>query len=134
MEEYELLKAIGGENKEKIAETRQELIILRDRIMRFEQEQATFFENTCESKARIKLAEWLVCNLSYWRDSEDKPWIPYFAGTTHADKMAVLEEREDSNDELYGLIQPQIYFIISFLVISFSTTKADIDAYLTEGS
>lgn len=133
MEEYELLKVVKKDDTEAISKTRLELINLRDRILRFEQEQATFFENTAESKARIKLAEWLVVNLSYYRDSEDKPWIPYFTGSNHAEKMALMEKLEDTNDELYRLAQPQLYFVVSFLISSnFSATKTNIDEYLNE--
>lgn len=134
IEELMIEKAMKEPNKEYISQLTTEMINLRDKIIRFEQEQSTFFENTAEAKSRVKLSEYLVLHQSYTRDSEESPWVPYFKGNKTIEKLAEMERLEDS-DEIYRQAGPQLFFLASFLINSnYSATKDDIDEFLKQNS
>ena len=134
-EEHALSRVSDKTNKEEHNRLSGEFINLRDQVLKFEQEQATFFENTAEAKARTKLSEYLILTLSYFRDSEDKPWVPFFSGKTVEEKAKDLEAKEESENELFLLSKDYLYFLASFLYASgYSATTESIDSYLKDST
>lgn len=135
MEELYILKSMKDVNQSEVSRLTGEMIDLRDKIIRFEREQSTFFENTAEAKSRVKLCDYLVLHLSYVRDSEDKPWVPYFKGATTADKAAEMERLDETEDLIYREARLQLYFLASFLRDSdYRATTADIDEFLKQAN
>lgn len=133
IDELMILKATKDVTKEAVASLTGEMIDLRDKIIRFEQEQSSFFENTAEAKSRVKVSEYLTLFQSYARDSDEKPWVPYFKGNTVAEKLDSMEKLEEDNDIIYNEARPQLVFLASFLLNSnYIATTADIDEYLKQ--
>ena len=108
-----------------------ELLDLRERFIKMQQSQETFFANTAEAKARNKLIEWLVLHLSYYRIDETKDWQPFFVGDDTESKIGYLEKLEDAEDELYKTAIDQLTFVAAlFVSLNGNLKKEDIDAFL----
>lgn len=131
VEQLYIIKTTKAADSAAIATLTGEMIDLRDQIIRFEQEQSTFFENTAEAKARVKLSEHLVLTLSYTRDDESKSWVPYLAGATPADRAARLAALEEAEDPIFKEAYPQLVFLAAFLRDSgYQAKTEDIDEFL----
>lgn len=108
-----------------------EILDLRERFLRLQQSQETFFSNTAEAKAREKLIEWLILHLSYHRIDESKPWEPFFIGDDTQAKIGYLEKLEDEENDLYLKSRESLAFIASLYVsMNGNLKKEDIDAFL----
>jgi len=133
LEEEVFLRSTSPEKKEELDLLSRQIISIRDEVIAFEQDQSSFFENTAEAKARLKVVQFLVLHLSYYRDSEDKPWAPFFKGATTKEKLKDYELKEESNDELFNLSKIYFEFLGAFVFGSnYAATSADIDSYLKE--
>lgn len=89
-------------------------VTLRQDLIDFQAEQAVFFANTAEAKARNKLVEWLVLHLSYYKPlnpaGEPTEWTPFFAGKDTEDKLAALDNLAETQNELWSKAQPMLNF------------------------
>lgn len=133
LEEEVFARAHNPDDKVVLEALSREIIMLRDEIIAFEQEQASFFENTAEAKARLKVIQYLILHLSYVRESEDKPWVPFFKGATTSDKLKDYDLKEESGDELFGLSKVYLEFLAAFVFGSnYVATEEDINRYLKE--
>lgn len=127
MEEYQRLTALKDEGA---AAVRDEIMILRDEVIRMEREQNVFFANTAEAKARDRLTEYLVLNHSYTREAPDKPWVPLFKGDSLDARLTDIESREDSAEEVYALSKDRLWFIAALYVsLGGDVSKKDIEAF-----
>ncbi len=133
LEEEVFMRTAGAVDQEKADALSREIIVLRDEIIAFEQDQASFFENTAEAKARLKVVQFLILHLSYVRADENQPWIPFFKGTNTKDKLADYTAKEEAADELFSLSKIYLEFLAAFVFGSnYVATTADIDSYLKE--
>lgn len=131
--EHTIATVVNKDNKDEHTRLYREYLDLRDKVLAFEQEQSSFFENTAEAKSRVKVADYLVTNLSYWREAVDKPWIPFFKGVNSIEKASDLTNKEEASDELYLLSKDYLYFLASFLFASgYNATTESIDEYLKD--
>ncbi len=105
-----------------------DILDLRERFIRLQQSQESFFANTAEAKARNKLIEWLVLHLSYHRVDEAKPWEPFFIGEDTTSKIVNLEKMEEGEDDLYLKSRDQLTFIAALWVsLGGNLKKEEID-------
>lgn len=133
--EHTISLVANKDNKDEQDRLYREYLDLRDKVLAFEQEQSSFFENTAEAKSRVKVADYLVTNLSYWREGAHKPWVPFFKGANSAEKAGDLAVKDEAADELYILSKDYLYFLASFLFASgYNATTESIDEYLKDSS
>lgn len=116
MQDLEFARINEKEDTEKHKTLGNLVVKLRDEIFKFQQEQAVFFENTAESKSRIKHVEYLTLHMSYFRTDEDKDWEPFFKGKETEEKIKSLELFEEKQDQLYLKARNELMFIASIYV------------------
>lgn len=106
---------------------------LRHELSQFEQEQASFFDNTAEAKARGKLIEYLILHLTYFRLETETDWKPFFPGANTEAKLAHFDKLVECSDELLSLVKSNLEFLAAIWVSSEgSVNKESLDIYLKE--
>lgn len=130
LELYQLSKI---SKDEKSSELMGEIITLRDNIISFEREQNTFFENTAEAKSRNKLIEYILLNMFYYKDNNDKLYEIYFKGNNLSEKYDFLEHLEETENEIYLKIRDRLAFVASLYVsLSGNIKKEDIEEFTNQ--
>lgn len=128
IEEYQLLSVNAvDEDKKKRDEIFDEIFEIRRKIIEFENSATLFYQDTAEAKARNKLIEYLVLNLTHFRDDTSKPWVPFFKGETVEQKIKYLSELEDNDDSTYLQIGEKLAFVVTLLLTSPNLTKEEIE-------
>ncbi len=132
--ELRRLQVTEPESKESINTLANQMVDLREQILDFQQEQAVFFNNTAEAKARQKLIEWLVLHLSFYKpvkaDESLDEWTPLFAGKTTDEKLASFDKMIEENSELFGKSRSMLEFLATVLASSEGPiSKEDIEAF-----
>ena len=111
--EYSLVLVNEKDNKEKIDKLGEEILDIKKNITSLQYSQKSYFDNTAEYKAKIKLIEYLFTLLTYWKQDEKNEFKQYFDGKTFDDKMNCLEKFESDNDPVYLKIKDVVLFVIS---------------------
>ncbi len=117
-EEVEELKALEKSQKE-----------IRESIRQFEFDQFTLYENTAESKARDKTILWWVLFLSY-KQNADGALEPLFGSGTFQERLAKLEELEESEDPFINKALKRLMYLITFWYVGRVANEADFQAAL----
>lgn len=107
---------------------------LKQSILDFQQEQAVFFNNTAEAKARQKLIEWLVLHLSYQQiinpDESLGDWTPLFAGKTTEEKLVSFDKMVEDQHEIFTKARNMLEFLATVLASSDgSVSKEEVEAF-----
>lgn len=105
-----------------------EIFEIRKKIIDFENSATLFYQDTAEAKARNKLIEFFILNLTYWRTETDKEWVPFFKGATLEEKLVHLSELEDNDDETYLKVGEKLAFVVALLLTSPNLTKEEIES------
>lgn len=115
-------------DKEKITD---EILKLGEKISIFEKQREAFFQNTAEAKARTKAIEWLMLNLSFYKESVDKPWEQFFKGPNLLEKYQYSEKLEDAENELYLKAKDKLMFLAAiFLSLGNNFNKEEIEEFM----
>lgn len=134
-------KAETDEEKDALDKARRRFLDLRQSFVEIQQQQAPFFENTAENKARQKLAEWLTLNLSYYKpegylegtdskEHEKHEWKPFFPGETTEEKLRAFDKMVDEQNELLAKAQPVLTFFATVWASSDgNVTKEEVEAF-----
>lgn len=121
-------------NKPALEAARLEFMRLRNAIMRIQSDNAVFFENTAEAKARNKVVEWVLLHMSYYRptkeDGSDGEWTPFFPGDTTEAKMAAFDAMTESGNELWDKARSALEFLSVFCADGGNADPAKIADYL----
>jgi len=132
LEDYQLasvdLDKKTEEEKKRRNEIFDEIFEIRRKIIEFENSATLFYQDTAESKARNKLIEFFILNLTYWKTEKDKEWVPFFKGNTLEEKLAYLCDLEDNDDEIYLKIGEKLAFVVTLLLTSPNLTKEEIES------
>ncbi|MEK6879929.1 MAG: hypothetical protein AABY22_09995 [Nanoarchaeota archaeon] len=83
------------EQKIRIKELKDEILLLRDEIQQFELTQNSLFDYTAETRARNKTVLWWVFNLAYKNGDKEEP---FFGEGSYEEKEKVLDNAEDKED------------------------------------
>lgn len=128
LEQYQLLSVnLEDKDKEKRDAIFEEIFEIRRKIIEFENSATLFYQDTAESKARNKLIEYFILNLTYFKDDATKDWVPFFKGETVEEKTKHLASLEDSDDELYLKVGEKLAFVVTLLLTSPNLTKEEIE-------
>lgn len=128
IEEYKLLSVNKDEESaKKRDETFDEIFNIRGKVMEFENSATLFYQDTAEAKARNKLIEYLVLNLTYFRDDTSKPWLPFFKGETIEEKIKHVSDLEDNDDPIYLQVGEKLALVVTLLLTNPNLTKEQID-------
>lgn len=114
-------------DKEKIEK---EIEIFNQKLLAYQRLETAFFENTAETKARLRAIEWLVLNLSYFKEDKAKNWEPFFKGKDSKEKSEYSEKLEEESNELYIKTRDKLTIIAAlFLNSGNSLKKEDIEKF-----
>lgn len=114
---------------------------LRQSFIEIQQQQAPFFENTAENKARQKLIEWLILHLVYYKpegylegtdakEHEKHEWKPFFAGDTIEEKLRSFDKMVEDENELFIKARPTFEFFATVWASSDgNVTKEEVEAF-----
>ena len=114
--EFQRLSAAPDKDQSLIDTELRKIITVKDQITTLQQRQSAYYENTAEFKAKTKLIEYLFTTLTVWREKETDEWKSYFSGDTFDNKLDLIEELEEKNDEIYMKVKNKLIFIISLFV------------------
>lgn len=102
---------------------------LREKITAIHRSQAHYFENTAEAKSREKHIEWLVLNMSYYKqynpDESLGEWEPFFPGVTMEEKLAAYDKMLETRDELWAKAKGMLELLATFYSSSNGTVTGD---------
>lgn len=91
---------------------------LREKITEIHRSQSPYFENTAEAKARQKHIEWLVLNMSYYKqvkpDETVGEWEPFFVGKTVDEKLDCYDKMVEKKDELLMNAKDMLTLLATF--------------------
>ena len=133
IDEFSTAITVDKDNKELINKYSGEILEIKKEIATFQYSQRSFYENTAEHKAKIKLVEYLFAFLMYWKKDEKSELKPYFDGKTFEDKLNSLEKLENGNDELYLKMKDVGLFVISaFIHTGGSIKREDMEILVKE--
>ncbi len=111
-------EVVHKDDHELLRSLRLQFFDLREKITAIHRSQAPFFENTAEAKAREKHIEWLVLNMSYYRqyhaDESLGEWEPFFPGKTVEDKLAYYDGLVEKGDELWSKAKGMLELLATF--------------------
>ncbi len=128
--------AVVQKETEKAAALMGDLNRIRDEYIRMEEAQNSFYNNTADAKAKVKMTEWLLLNLSYSRASVDAPWEPYFKGADLAAKLDHMDTLEESGDEVYAKARSELMTVASiatlFIMGGGVLTKESVEAFVKD--
>lgn len=128
LEQYQLLSVnLDEKDKGKRDQIFEEIFDIRRKIIEFENSATLFYQDTAESKARNKLIEYFILNLTYFKDGVDKEWAPFFKGESVEEKTKYLATLEDNDDELYLKVGEKLAFVVTLLLTSPNLTKEEIE-------
>lgn len=121
------------ENKSFRESLMKEIMDLRDNIVTFERAQSAFFDNTAESKARVKAIEFIILNFSYFRHDAKNSWEQFFKGDSLERKYDDLDKKDEESDELYNKTKDKLSFVASlYFSLGSNLKKEDIDTFEKE--
>lgn len=128
------LQVSAPDDKTAIEEAALRFVTLRQEIIDFQQQQSVFFSNTAEAKARVKLTEWVLLHLTYYKPvnaaGEPTEWTPFFAGKTTAEKFAALDEYAETQNELWAKSKSMLEFMATAWVSGGDAIdKDELEAY-----
>lgn len=107
----------------------------RNAILRIQTDNAVFFENTAEAKARDKVIEWVLLHMTYYRpakeDGTNADWTPFFIGQTTEDKLAYFDALVEKGDDLWDKARDILRFLAVFTTDGGVANPAQIGEYLT---
>lgn len=125
--DYQMLSSSDNEDeKKKSEEVFKEIFVIREEIVDFERSVESFYRDTAEAKARNKLIEYYITQLTQWKDAPEKEWKPYFGGKTHEERVADMTKKEDEDDEIYLAALDKLTFVISVLLTRPDVSKEEI--------
>lgn len=124
IDEFSNAMTADKDNKDLIDKYSGEILEIKKEIATFQYSQRSFYENTAEHKAKIKLVEYLFSFLIYWKKDEKSELKPYFEGKTFEDKLSNLEKLENSNDEVYIKMKDIGLFVISAFIHTGGSIKS----------
>lgn len=105
-------------NKEALEAARLAFMKHRNAILRIQTDNAVFFENTAEAKARDKVIEWVLLHMTYYRpakeDGSNGEWTPFFAGQTTEDKLTAFDAMVEKGDDLWDKARDILRFLAVF--------------------
>ena len=99
---------------------------LRRQIVDMETDYASLFNHTADTKAQNRVILWYVLNLTYVAHGEEDPEL-FFVGKTFEEKEQKYYELDESNDELYGLIQGKLATFVSYWYFTAGVTREDLE-------
>tara|TARA_R100000008_G_scaffold966_1_gene788 strand:+ start:2112 stop:2882 length:771 start_codon:yes stop_codon:yes gene_type:complete len=117
------------EDEQRISNILQELGELRRSIVDLEGVYASLFNHTADTKAQNRVILWYVLNLTYFKKDEDEEaeLEPFFKGETFDEKESYYYTLDETNDELYSLIQGKVATFLSYWYFSTAATREDFD-------
>lgn len=94
-------KDLSGEQEEQLEEAKKLFTHTRVQLHEYETSLRSQFSQTADSKAEIKVIEWLVLNFSYFEDSIDdkKDLFEIFEGDEFEQKRMFLIRLQEAEDE-----------------------------------
>lgn len=125
IEEYQTLMVNNKDDKEKIDLCLKDIVDIKKELAIFQYQQNSFFENTAEYKAKMKLIEYLFVFLTYYKSDEKSEIKQYFDGDSFEKKMLNLEKLENEENEIYKKIKDIILFVISAYIHTGGFIKKD---------
>lgn len=127
LDDYERFASSSDEaEKAKAKEAFEKLFVLRREIVAFENTSELFYKDTAETKARNRLIEYFVYQLTYWKQKAEDEWKPFFKGENFDEKRKNAFEMEDSEQEFYWEIKNRVGFILALILASPNLTKEEI--------
>lgn len=133
MDNQKELKILKPDDKDGYEKIMLEIIDLRGKILEFEKNQTSFFDNTAEAKSHIKYLEYLILNLCYTKSTSDGTWIQFFPGDTMNKKLDFLESLEENETHIYQKVKNKFIFLASIYVsLGGNVKKEDIDKFEKE--
>lgn len=110
--------ALDLENKEKnaerITELTKELAILERQSQEYELSRFSGNEHTAEKHAYDAVVQWIMIKCALVKeDVEGAEFKPFFSGTTDAEQLASLEDKEYEEDSLYLAALERFYIMAS---------------------
>ena len=132
--ELKRLQIVASEDKAPLEAAALKFVTLRDELVEFQKSQDVFFLNTAEAKARLKLIEWVLVHLAYYKPlnaaGEPGDWTPFFSGKTTGDKLDQLDEYTTTRNELWMKAKSMLEFMAtSWVMGGDSIDKAELEAY-----
>ena len=116
----------NSQDEEKANKIIGEMGELRRQIVDMETDYASLFNHTADTKAQNRVILWYVLNLTYVAHGEEDPEL-FFVGKTFEEKEQKYYELDESNDELYGLIQGKLATFISYWYFTAGVTREDLE-------
>lgn len=105
-------------NKDALTAARLEFMKTRNEILRIQSDNAVFFQNTAEAKARQKVIEWVLLHLTYYRpikdDGTEGDWMHFFEGETTEAKLAHFDTLVERNDVMWDKARDVLEFLATF--------------------
>ena len=116
----------NSQDEEKANKIIGEMGELRRQIVDMETDYASLFNHTADTKAQNRVILWYVLNLTYVAHGEEDPEL-FFVGKTFEEKEQKYYELDESNDELYGLIEGKLATFISYWYFTAGVTREDLE-------
>jgi hypothetical protein len=124
-QEFQKISAVEPVDKVAAETALKEIVEIQNEITKFQYGQNVFFENTAEFKAKTKLIEWLLCYLTYFKETPESEWQEYFKGDSFEERLDYIESLEEKEDEIYLKIKNELIFAISLFVHLGGDVKAE---------
>jgi hypothetical protein len=112
--EYEKLeiKEKTPEVESQIKELLQEIGVVRDELVKYEQIEQALFQNTAEARAKAKTTIWWVLHLAY--QEENGKVSPVFGEGDYDEKLKKYDELEESEDAFWSEVLQKFIFFTTF--------------------
>lgn len=115
--EYVRLETVEGKTKEqekKLEDLKEELAVIRRKVVDAETSMETLFNHTADTKAQNRLLLWYTLMLTHTQNEDDENPVPYFEGDDFDEKIEDYYLKEEEASEFYTDVIKKVTTILAF--------------------
>jgi|TARA_R100000995_G_scaffold84877_1_gene65465 hypothetical protein len=115
--EYVRLETVENkseEQKEKLEKLKEDLAMIRRKVVDAETSMETLFNHTADNKAQNRLLLWYTLMLTHVQDESQEEPVPYFEGLDFEEKMEDYYTKEDESSSFYVDLIKKVTTVLAF--------------------
>ena len=106
------------EQEKKLEDLKEELAVIRRKVVDAETSMETFFNHTADTKAQNRLLLWYTLMLTHTQNEDDENPVPYFEGDDFDEKIEDYYLKEEEASEFYtDVIKKALKFVDKVVVV-----------------
>ena len=122
----------GDQSTAKAKQINGSIAMTRRQIVELESAYQSLFNHTADIKAQNRVILWYLLKLAHYKGGGVDGTAPMFKGKDFDARVEGYYEKDETDDELFRLVQPRLAALISFWYFSAEPSKEDFDRIVSD--